>query len=240
MKSLSRETPLETVTDVIDASLPHFTSELVSSAFLFKDADPVDIMRTPHCGPLSALVVDELLQHGIESQLLHADIRDLRAGHGDQSVHCQCQFWADGQVYRLDATYAQFFSRFGLDFRHDQFYRTSASDFDTNPRRHAVFPDENYLILARGAEHDAARWAGSVVRIFWQRHGYELGQQVAYSYTRPNDGLSWLPLLRRMPSLSDVEEYFTEVLSEDRYKPKEIPEQLQEVIGYHSIRSSIT
>jgi len=240
METPSRDQPLSKVVETIDGSLPRFCELIHRDSFL-EGEDPRAVIRTSHCGPVSGLLMDELLHSGIEAEYVSADIRDLRIFDDDQRSHVQCRFWADGQPYRLDATYQQFLSLFGMHYRHENFRADHGDNhLDLGGDSPAsIFPQEQYVIVADDTTTDVGVWAAAVVSQFWQNFGNETGFQVAHNYTYPDDGLSWGTDLRRQPSSYQVEAYFNNIFSKDRYKTVQAPESIQALIGKYSLRSAV-
>ena len=206
MERLDHGNELAFVHAVIDDALPVFSRRIVDASYLFYEALPETVTRTPHCGPLSHLLVGELVRNGLAARSVAADISDIAEMNHDQVSHVIALVNINGEDYMLDATYGQFFSRFGIDWRHLQ------NDPD-------IFPKEQYILMHPSEAHEAAAWAAHVVAVFWAKYGYDLNFQLAHNYTYTDeDALSRHTYFCRRPSQAQVEEYFENLWDIERYR----------------------
>lgn len=159
------------------------------------------------CQQLASLVREALHREGfMNARVLRKDLRKI----GPQFLeHVVVHTEIDGEQWYVDPTYSQVFKHFGLHFH------------QLRPD-YSPYPDELHVMYRSQDVPQLAEWAASVMKVYWQVHGYNLQFQQAYSYTTANDGWNATrPHLMRPLRSEGMEQTFLQVWGVEGYEPYE-------------------
>lgn len=204
---------IDAIDEFLAVRVPELARVVTNDHFLLSYMGDEAASRAPMCGIMSGLISAELTELGVDNKVLICDLP------GDlQEQHVLVTVRIDEEDYILDATYSQFLTVFGLNYRQLHI-------------EEGLYPTEQYVLFKASDTQDAAQWVAQVASVYWHNHGYSKSMQEVYYYTFDEDGWDAPTHIVTQPSTSAVCNYYATVWDITRYQEHTFPERMLEDIA---------